>query len=249
MGLEREGIPALRYFIEPAVLTINFAKAMGYDRIFFGGLSGGGWTTTVVSALDPRVELSFPVAGSLPCAMRVSVRDAGSGGVAAGKAGRLTPRQDPEKKTWPVGNDHEDFEQSCAGNPNPENPLHPGRALYRVANYTAMYLLAGLEPGRAQLQVLHENDECCFAPVGRHDRVLAYERDVRAELGGGGRRQHGWFSVAVTNHTKHEVSAKEKAVIAAAMAGDFGPGDPGWERLPCDVLRGGGGGEPCEPLA
>ena len=139
-----------------------------------------------------------------------------------------------------MGNDREDFEQSCAGDPNPENPLHPGRALYRFANYTAMYLLAGLEPGRAQLQVLHENDECCFAPVGRHDRVLAYERDVRAELAGGGRRQHGWFSVAVTNHTKHEVSGKEKAVIAAAMAGDFGPGDPGWERLPCDVLRGAG---------
>jgi Ricin-type beta-trefoil lectin domain len=30
------------------------------------GLSGGGWTTTVYPALDPRITLSFPVAGSLP---------------------------------------------------------------------------------------------------------------------------------------------------------------------------------------
>lgn len=30
------------------------------------GLSGGGWTTTDYSALDPRITLSLPVAGSLP---------------------------------------------------------------------------------------------------------------------------------------------------------------------------------------
>ena len=34
------------------------------------GLSGGGWTTTIASALDPRIVLSFPVAGSVPFAMR-----------------------------------------------------------------------------------------------------------------------------------------------------------------------------------
>jgi hypothetical protein len=30
------------------------------------GLSGGGWTTTVYTALDVRVQRSYPVAGSLP---------------------------------------------------------------------------------------------------------------------------------------------------------------------------------------
>ena len=34
------------------------------------GLSGGGWTTTVAAAIDPRVGLSIPVAGSLPFDMR-----------------------------------------------------------------------------------------------------------------------------------------------------------------------------------
>jgi hypothetical protein len=35
------------------------------------GLSGGGWTTTLYAAIDPRVRLSFPVAGTLPDYLRV----------------------------------------------------------------------------------------------------------------------------------------------------------------------------------
>src|ERR1041385_7687309 len=30
------------------------------------GLSGGGWTTTLYAAIDPRIRKSFPVAGSIP---------------------------------------------------------------------------------------------------------------------------------------------------------------------------------------
>jgi hypothetical protein len=30
------------------------------------GLSGGGWSTTIAAALDPRITLSVPVAGSVP---------------------------------------------------------------------------------------------------------------------------------------------------------------------------------------
>ena len=30
------------------------------------GLSGGGWTTTVASSVVTDIELSFPVAGSMP---------------------------------------------------------------------------------------------------------------------------------------------------------------------------------------
>ena len=40
----------LRYFLEPAYLTANFAKAKGYADIFMAGLSGGGWSTTFASA-------------------------------------------------------------------------------------------------------------------------------------------------------------------------------------------------------
>jgi hypothetical protein len=34
------------------------------------GLSGGGWSTTLYSAIDTRVRLSFPVAGSVPMPIR-----------------------------------------------------------------------------------------------------------------------------------------------------------------------------------
>ena len=34
------------------------------------GISGGGWTTVLYSALDSRIEKSYPVAGSVPLYLR-----------------------------------------------------------------------------------------------------------------------------------------------------------------------------------
>ena len=67
---ENQGDAALRYFLEPAVLTVNYAKAHGYDWIGMAGLSGGGWSTTFASAIDKRINASFPIAGSTPCGLR-----------------------------------------------------------------------------------------------------------------------------------------------------------------------------------
>ena len=213
LPIERAGEPALRYFLEPAIATINYARRLGYEEVHMAGLSGGGWTTTVVAALDARVASSFPIAGSIPCAMR-----------------------DPEKQTWPVGNDKEDFEQNCAPDPSIEAPDHPGRKLYRECNYTCMYLLAGLESTRYQVQILHERDDCCYATVGRHDQMLAYESNVRAELGA--RAEHGYFTTTASNHTHHEVAPVDKAIWAAGMrAAQLPPGDPGWDALQCDIMH------------
>jgi len=66
-GIEDQGVATGRFFVEPVILTINYAKSLGYKRIVMMGLSGGGWTTTMAAALDPRIELSIPVAGSIPC--------------------------------------------------------------------------------------------------------------------------------------------------------------------------------------
>ena len=41
------------------------------------GLSGGGWTTVVYSAIDERISDSFSVAGSVPFYLRVDDRDIG----------------------------------------------------------------------------------------------------------------------------------------------------------------------------
>jgi hypothetical protein len=90
---ETQGDAALRYFLEPAVLTVNYAKAHGYEWIGAAGLSGGGWSTTFMAAIDKRINASFPIAGSTPCALRNPVGQ--------------VPGQ-----TW-TGGDEEDFEQNC----------------------------------------------------------------------------------------------------------------------------------------
>ena len=67
---QQEGMPVFRFFIEPVVRAVNFALAQGYARVAMAGLSGGGWTTAVAAAIDPRIQLSVPVAGSVPCDFR-----------------------------------------------------------------------------------------------------------------------------------------------------------------------------------
>ena len=61
------GERTIRFFVEPVVLTINYAiGVLGYSSVLMMGKSGGGWTTTLAAALDPRIGASFAVAGSLP---------------------------------------------------------------------------------------------------------------------------------------------------------------------------------------
>lgn len=63
-----QGVPVMKFFLEPVVRTINYALGTaGYKRVVMAGLSGGGWSTVMLSAIDPRIELAIPVAGSLPC--------------------------------------------------------------------------------------------------------------------------------------------------------------------------------------
>ena len=69
--------------------------------------------------------------------------------------------------------------------------------------------------------------------------MLRYESNVRAELMAGERRDgaHGWFTCTANAHHKHEVSAQDKALMAAALRGSFPPGSPRWEQLECDILH------------
>jgi pimeloyl-ACP methyl ester carboxylesterase len=64
-----DGSP-IRYFIEPVVAAINEAINLGYKRIIMIGLSGGGWTTTLAAAIDPRIDASYSVAGTIPIGLR-----------------------------------------------------------------------------------------------------------------------------------------------------------------------------------
>ena len=56
-----------QYLLEPVPVALNHLLARsGYREAAMIGLSGGGWTTTLAAALDPRIAQSFPVAGSQP---------------------------------------------------------------------------------------------------------------------------------------------------------------------------------------
>jgi hypothetical protein len=237
---EEQGDAALRYFLEPAYLTVNFAEAAGYSEIYMAGLSGGGWSTTFAAAIDKRIDASFPIAGSLPCAMR-----------------NAESWDHPQRWT---GDSDEDFEQSCRPNstdhhpdhtgpgcqptakdPNPPcNDAKPGRQAFHFCNYTCQYLLAGLEEDRFQVQILHEYDTCCFSPHARHDQLLQYEGNIRSELASddrAGEGKHGWFTATADNHSKHEVCDQDKTIITAALAAKLKAGDASWNRLPCDIVH------------
>ncbi len=61
----------LKFFLEPVAIGLNALSDRGYFDIGMLGLSGGGWTTTMYAAIDPRVRISIPVAGSIPLYLRV----------------------------------------------------------------------------------------------------------------------------------------------------------------------------------
>lgn len=60
----------LRFFMDAPLAVVNDYVARGITNIGMFGLSGGGWTTDLYSALDPRVDLSVSLAGSMPVYMR-----------------------------------------------------------------------------------------------------------------------------------------------------------------------------------
>lgn len=175
---EAKGVKTMRFFVEPVSLAINFAVAQGYENFVLVGLSGGGWSTTLASALDKRIGLSFPIAGSLPFALR--------------------------ENKWHDGGD---FEQSAA------------RPIYQACDYECMYTLAGLEPGRLQVQLLHEADPCCFRSGPRHADIIAYNDEVAKRLGAAGASNRssggaGTMCTVATAGNVHEVNMRDKAVIA-----------------------------------
>lgn len=59
-----------RYFVEPVIALLNFLQTQKFSHISMLGFSGGAWTTVLASAIDPRIEQSFSVAGSVPHYLR-----------------------------------------------------------------------------------------------------------------------------------------------------------------------------------
>ena len=65
--IESDVFSPLKFFVEPVTVFLNYAlEEYEYDMVAMVGISGGGWTTTLAAALEPRIARSYPVAGSLP---------------------------------------------------------------------------------------------------------------------------------------------------------------------------------------
>lgn len=68
---ESASFSTLTFFLEPVAVALNHAiTTYRPSSVQMIGLSGGGWTTTVYAAIDPRVTRSYPTAGSLPFHLR-----------------------------------------------------------------------------------------------------------------------------------------------------------------------------------
>ena len=76
--LEANNFNPMKLFLDPVQTNLNFVeKEYNFKRYSIVGLSGGGWTAVVYSAVDDRISDSFSVAGSMPFYLRVSERDIG----------------------------------------------------------------------------------------------------------------------------------------------------------------------------
>ena len=76
--LEANNFNPMKLFLDPIQINLNFLdKEYNFKQYSMIGLSGGGWTTVVYSAIDDRISESFSVAGSMPFYLRVDARDMG----------------------------------------------------------------------------------------------------------------------------------------------------------------------------
>eukprot|EP00729_Bicosta_minor_P007347 gene7347-25692_t len=79
-----------------------------------------------------------------------------------------------------------------------------------VGGYLQLYILAALEEGRHQVQILHEYDSCCFRAAGLHDEIKEYNAYVQTQV-------NGWMQTAVTAGNYHQVNVRDKVIVAAVV--------------------------------
>jgi len=71
--LESPDFSPMIFFFEPINISLNYLDTnYKYDEYSIIGISGGGWTATVYSAIDQRINKTFSVAGSVPFFLRTT---------------------------------------------------------------------------------------------------------------------------------------------------------------------------------
>lgn len=217
----------IRYFLDTTLQSLNYLESLNtFSEVDMMGLSGGGWTTTLYAAVDPRIVRSFPVAGSIPLHLR----------------GTVTSPSTP-------GNS---FLGVTAGSSNECNNLGDEEQyfpdLYSIAGYLDLYVLGSYGVGREQVQILNRNDSCCFGqaqeayPDDYDGDIRTYElgvRDALRSLGAGHFRlevdeastHHQISRNALHDMILSEINQSRSGVGAASGTHAFKRGDNGhlWE--------------------
>jgi len=57
-------------FFEATLSVLDTLESEGVNNIAMAGLSGGGWATVVMAALDERIDMAYSISGSMPAYMR-----------------------------------------------------------------------------------------------------------------------------------------------------------------------------------
>jgi len=71
--LESEDFSPIKFFVEPITISLNYIdKKYNFESYDMVGISGGGWTTVLYSAIDTRISKSYPVAGSAPMYLKIN---------------------------------------------------------------------------------------------------------------------------------------------------------------------------------
>lgn len=69
--IETNDFSPIKFFVDPILVSINYIdKEYDFDSYYMVGLSGGGWTTVLYSALDSRITKSYPIAATAPMYLR-----------------------------------------------------------------------------------------------------------------------------------------------------------------------------------
>ena len=76
--IDGEYLHPIKFFVEPIIVSINYMEEnYDYDDYYMVGLSGGGWTTTLYSAIDDRISKNYSIAGSFPLYMKSDTKNFG----------------------------------------------------------------------------------------------------------------------------------------------------------------------------
>ena len=76
--LESSDFSPVKFFVEPIGVSLNYLeKNYNFNSYHMIGISGGGWTTILFSAIDDRISQSYSVAGSFPMFMRSDSKNIG----------------------------------------------------------------------------------------------------------------------------------------------------------------------------